>query len=1590
MNKDIENTHREGEKSTRKRSHPRKSRKKSHNRSSRAKYHEKGTRKERHRRSLESHEDSNKESVSELNKEDTRRSIIRTPRRSGSRRRRSNSRNRRRLSCRSRSRRRSRSRSRSRSTRRSRSIRRSRSRRRSRKHHGPSTSPEDNHVSRSNVNDNTQLLLTELIKSISNNRPEGNKFPMLGNVIPEFDPMVKGQTIDIWLSKVEDCARLYKWGDDQTIHYALPKLSGVAKTWYQTLPSMSFSWPEWKIKLIESFPSSDDYAELLTEMLSKRAKYNDSLELYFYEKINLLHRCEIKGKRAVDCLLYGIEDRSLRLGAKALKCEEPEQVLKYFQSIKQQPRESDNRMKANYDKRINTSVGNSSKQISNSKAIRSNDNTKTITCYNCKESGHYSFNCTRKILKCNICNKIGHLSTNCPKLPSSDTSKPELNQEKSILALNTITNESNDKYLIDLKINNQPMRGYVDLGSQCTLLRHSTANRLGIKWSSEQLPTMRGIGNNVVRPIGRAVIKTEIQGITETIDSYIVEDSVIKYDVLIGHSFTEIPGITITKTSDALIFGQTLSKKLRLLLLKDVSISPRDTRVIKINTDNDFSGVVYVNGSLRGCTGMEYYLMPGEYNIINGTGALLIQNISNNLLKLKQGTLMTRAPFTDTFLNINILDFNDLNANLSLNYGKQLSSSEIQQLKNTLQKYNECFSRNMMDLGYSNVEKIEIELIDTKPVVYRPYRLSYPERQLVKSMVREMLDADIICESNSSYASPVLLIKKKTGDKRLCIDYRALNRKTKKEHFPLPLIDDQLDRLSGNSLFISLDLASGYYQLPVGEDSQDKTAFVTPDGQYQFKRMPFGLTNAPSVFQRAMNKILSKIDYTLVFMDDILIPARTFDEGLRRLDEVLNIFREANLTLKLEKCFFFYKQIDFLGFEVSGSGIRPGSRKTVAVSNFPVPKNVHDVRRFIGLASFFRRFVKDFSLIARPLTDLLKKQFQWKWTDEHTSAFETLKSKLIERPLLALYDSKFETELHTDASKYGIAGILMQRSQDGLMRPVAYYSRKTTNDEQKLHSFDLETLAVIASLNRFRVYLLGLKFKIITDCNALRTTMTKRDLVPRIGRWWVQLQEYDCEIEYRAGSNMSHVDALSRAPVAETPNVDRIHVIDILTVDAQDWIATVQSDDDEVKRIKEILSSKDTKFIVDVHKNYQLKGNYVYRIVDNGLRWVVPKSVRWQLLKMNHDDVGHFGHDKTLKRLKDSFWFSKMRRFTKKYVSACLECAYHKTPGGPKEGLLHPIPKPDIPFHTVHADHLGPFVRSRRGNMYLLIIIDAFTKFIAIKPVRDTKTATAIRIFKEYFSYFGAPTRLITDRGSCFTSVKFKNFIENAGIKHILNAVATPRANGQVERFNRTVLDALSTKCHDKSDNSWDEYVNEIQLGLNTSVNKTTSKSPSELLFGYKVKCVTENLLSDAINTTIDRVSGNDLIDLRNESIRKIEDAQKVTKHNYDKHRKPARKYSEGDLVRLERTTFDKDRIGKSKKLLAKFHGPYRIVKILPNDRFLVEDTPLTRKGPKKYENIVSIDKIHPWLNFKGFESENDSDVNDSTDESDCNLRVNK
>lgn len=1542
------------------------------------------------------------------------------------------------------------------------------SRRRKRSTSSESDEPAPRRRSRKKEHRLTARDLKKILSALQNG---SSKTTSTTNVVPEFDPNNKSQDVERWLKKVNECSLIYNWDEKQIIHYALQKLSGLAKRWYESLPSVNYSWEEWQRKLRKAFPNDINYGKLLDEMLNRKSRTDETLRDYFYDKLSLLTRCEIVGRKAVDCIIYGIGDSSVRNGAQALKCEEPEDLLNFLAS--QQPTQSRDLSRgpatSNAFKRREFRNNFPSKNLNINKG-------RDLICFNCKESGHSYQNCSKPIVRCEKCHMVGHNSDSCVRKPfqrrvvethnnnqPTDKKVLRLSADNRISSFGKIESESfkNPPVTIDLEnaadnkfhknvcVNGSMLKAYIDFGSNCSLIQQTAAENLCLtKNTNEQLPVIRGFGNSAVVPKFKSSIHIRIDEIDTELDVLVVDDAYLQTSILIGQNFTELASVTVLKDTERLFFYHTPfnvidkrdSQNISLYVFKDVTIVKGG--LVEIYTKESYTGDIYLNGDTRMGPNQEYHLNQGCYRIQEGKATLFITSLTSAPLTFKENMLIARVnPVTEakTFLIQSDESLTPLQPldRTQVRTGDLVSGDIRDKLYQLLEKYRNCFATNITELGCAKDAVMEIDLHDRTPVVYRPYRLSYSERQKVRDMVDELLENDIVQESNSNYASPILLVRKKNGESRLCVDYRALNAKTVKDKYPLPLIDDQLSNLSGNKFFITLDLASGYYQIAMGEGSRHLTAFVTPDGHYEFKRMPFGLANAPAVFQRTMNHMLGsrRFKTALAYMDDLLIPSSTIAEGFERLEDVLKLIQSAGLTLRLPKCSFFDTEIEYLGYQISSEGIKPSERKILAVKDFPIPRSIHEVRQFLGLASYFRRFVRGFGEIARPLTTLLKKDVQWRWAIDETKSFETLKKCLVERPLLALYNPELVTEVHTDASSLGLGGILMQWQGDPrILKPVAYFSRQTTPEERHLHSYELETLAVVCSLKKFRPYLLGLRFTVYTDCNALRTTLTKRDLIPRIARWWLLISEYDFNIEYRPGCRMSHVDALSRNP---TENLKVTSSVNTNKINTDNWILTLQLADTELERIFKILKPNLDQEISDIKKNYVVKNHALHRKVGEELRLVVPKDARWQICRANHDEVGHFGLSKTLERIQSRYWFPKLRRFVKKYVSACIDCAYNKDNAARvRSGFLYPIEKVEQPFHTLHLDHLGPFVKSKTGNNYILTIVDGFTKYVFARPVKDTKTKTVIKVLDNLFIDFGIPHRIISDRGTAFTSAEFKNFCISKGTKHVLNAVACPRANGQAERFNQTILAALSTQNFGNDERDWDKQLGKVQWGINNTINATTKKCASQLMFGVTLngpvdnmlqteytntdnsgsqavpssisvvanECVTDPMLSnvelsDVENSVQQTLSAPSfLIDdnksppaaasnhsvelekIRKEASAEIKLSQKRQKELHDSKRSPAVKYSVGDLIKITKTNFKND--GKSKKLLPKFIGPYKIIKCLGNDRYEITNVPGINNN--KYQSVVAADRMRPWINIQALEinrSSGSGSTSSSTDD---------
>lgn len=1409
------------------------------------------------------------------------------------------------------------------------------------------------------------------------------------NILPEFDPSTKNQRMDVWIKKVNECASVYGWDERTIIHFAMQKLQGLAKTWYEGLNTILFTWPEWQEKLTNAFPCEQNYGQSLEEMLQRKSRYNEPIERYYYEKLALLNQCDITGKRAVDCIIHGISDKTMKSSALALRCTVPDQLLSFLLSN----RDTSSTQLFLSRNKASGGIGSSEKDQSNRMNPRATSSGMGVYCYNCKERGHPYLKCPKPLIKCNKCNLIGHKTEVCRAKRDALVTKPdELPKTMCISSSN-----ANDKFIKDVTANEVPMEAFIDFGSEVTLIKESIVKELGVQHDCKP-STMIGFGKGQVTSVGSVILRLSVDGVKATVSCRVINDCLLDRPLLIGQSFSEQPHVVVYKDATKLQFLD-IGAEMPNYGTEDVMEPMSRIRVagqntlygsasVRAATDTKFSGSVLLDTKVVGKPNEQCLILGGIYQVMDGSLHVTVMPSSIPCL-LQENAVFSRAERIEVVNRI-IMTAPDACSlehrgkadsvmdESQIRLGESVSEDDKTKLIDLLKRYEHCFASDLNDLGCTDVTEMKIEVNNQRPVVYRPYRLSHHERDKVRGMIEEMLKAGIIRESVSDYASPIILVRKKDGNVRMCIDYRMLNSVTVKERYPMPIIEDEIARLSGQAWFITLDLMSGYYQVPISEQSKHVTAFVTPDGHYEFNRMPFGLANAPAVFQRMMNRVLgsARFDKATVYIDDLLVFGKSSEEALERLEEILKLLESANLKLNLSKCCFLENKIAYLGYEISSQGMRPGEAKIQSVANFPRPENVHGVRQFVGLVSYFRKFIQGFAQLAYPLTKLLKKDRVWEWTDSQEEAFKILKTKLIERPVLAIYDPSAVTELHTDASRIGVGAILLQRSHsDQSLQPVAYYSRQTTPEEKNFHSYELETLAVVCALKKFRVFLLGKEFRIVTDCSALRSTFQKRDLIPRIARWWLTLQEFDCSVEYRPGTKMSHVDALSRNPVADTQDTEHTTV---MAISDEDWLLTLQLGDSELSRIRDTLNSNlDSRGLEYIKENYVIRDNKLFKCLKgdkNNVRWVVPKGARWQLCKMNHDDIGHVGFEKTLERIKRNYWFAKMSRFVKKYVGACIECAYAKKSAGSKEGLLHPIAKVDVPFHTLHIDHLGPFVKSKRGQTYILVVIDSFTKFVFIRAVRNTKTQNVIKVLEDIFDTFRTPDRLVSDRGSCFTSNAFKKFCLDRGFKHILNAVASPRSNGQVERYNRTILDSLTAQNLKDNEKDWDTQLGKIQWGLNNTIQKTTGRAPSEVMFGTAMNGEVTPILNEILNETRET---SDLSVIRKDVKSKIDREQIRQKQYFDKGRKPARVYNKGDLVKITKTVFAND--GKSKKLLPSYEGPLRVKKVLGNDRYKLAPIRGFEGTKNKRNTTVAADRMQPWIHMASLDIDDDQDTVNET-----------
>ena len=774
---------------------------------------------------------------------------------------------------------------------------------------------------------------------------------------------------------------------------------------------------------------------------------------------------------------------------------------------------------------------------------------------------------------------------------------------------------------------------------------------------------------------------------------------------------------------------------------------------------------------------------------------------------------------------------------------------------------------------------------DAQPVYCRPYRRSLQQNELITEEILKLIKEGTIRESTSAFASPVVLVKKKDGSTRFCIDYRKLNDITIQRPFPIPHMEEALESVSGAKIFSALDLESGYHQIEIWEPDKEKTAFITRDGLYEWNRMPFGLINAPYTFQRIMNHVFKELLWknVVVYMDDILIFSRNEQDHIRDLKSVLTKIAEYGFKIKESKCMFGVKEIDFLGFTIKDSCMFIKEEQRNKVMMLQEPRNVSDLRSTLGFAAFFKRFIPNYSEKINPLLQRLKKG-NFSFGEEERKCLQALQKEIREAKSLVLPDLRGSFNLYADASGIAIGAALSQ-IVDGEERPVLWISRKLNDAEINYTTTEKECLAIIWAVERLKIYLAN-EFTIRTDHSALTWLVSQKEPKERIARWIMKLQGYKFKIEHIPGRENIIADALSRGVVK--------------------WTNPLDTNLNTMKDVEEIKSEDQVK----EERNLQIA--------------------------QAHEEVGHGGRETTYGYLKSkgAKW-KNMWAEMKEFIKQCKICCKYRDRRKSEPKMRMELKEP---FFRIGIDLVGPLPKTENGNRFLIVATDHLTRWAEVRAVKK-KTAFEVGLFiyEEIILRHGAPCVILSDQGKEFNSSCIQKICQMVRSVKSFTSAYNPQCNGAVERLNRTLIAKLAKICDGRWE-QWDEYVGAATYCYRVAPIGRLSKSPFELLYGR-----TPNSISE-VDVVLKSKHGERQQNDEEMLLRQIDQYRKAAQADararreeeilkLEKDENLTEKLKVGDIVMKQRESFE-----RINKLDEKWAGPYIIRKCFDHGGFEIED----------------------------------------------------
>lgn len=942
-----------------------------------------------------------------------------------------------------------------------------------------------------------------------------------------------------------------------------------------------------------------------------------------------------------------------------------------------------------------------------------------------------------------------------------------------------------------------------------------------------------------------------------------------------------------------------------------------------------------------------------------------IQPIINNKINTPNTQSNNKNISLNTNNTNNIKEIIRDNEGTQINISAHLSPNEHKQAVDLIKEFIHLFTTDTSKVKPANIKPVEIKMKSNykEPKFNAPHRVSPQQRDELKTQLDKLSKANIIKPIISNFAAPAFLVKKKEqGTYRLVVSYKELNERVEIDQYPLPRTNDLLRALEGSKFFTSIDLNSGFFQIPVRSQDQHKLAFTSVHGLMTFTRLPQGFKNSSAIFQRKLNEAFSALLYKslIIYIDDLASYGKNFDEALLNLRQAFIIMNKINFSIKTNKCHFFNNKIELLGHSISASGIKPLDKNTKAITEFKQPKTQKDVRSFLGMCSYYRKHIKDFAKIAHPITELTKgDKKKVDWNNEHEQSFITLKQLLTAEPLLKHFDDAKPVFLTIDASLIGLGACLEQPHNNNTLHPVGYASRKLLKNEETYSSTTLELLGLVFGITYFREYLWGRNFIVFCDNISLQYYKNLKIPSARIARLTLKLLDFNFDILYKKGKENKIADALSRNPIN---NINMNENVDEIPINFNN-IEEQQSNDEFCTNIIKALKNKDDNnipaHIIRKSRQFLINNNILYHKRFTPINnitpiLVIPTTLVNQILKSYHESPigGHTGISRTIHKLQNKYYWPTLTKDTTQYIKSCHNCQINKKMNGKPIGQLQPITLSERPLDRVTFDYLGP-LPSSNNKQYILVAACNNTKYIFTKAVTTATGQSTVDFIMHIISLWGCFKQFSSDRGTHFKNKLVTDTCNNLGIKIAMSTSYSPQTQGFVEKINDVICTALRNYINNNNQSRWYYYLPYITLSYNATPHSGTKYSPFYLMHGFEPrfpidnKIIPENLPFNLKQSLIE------LNKIRNTIPQINAKVQNIQKKYHDKLHQII-KYEPGDQVLIH---FPFKELGKSPKLAPKYRGPFTITKKINDLNYKIK----LILNDIESEDIIHVRRLKPY-----------------------------